>query len=301
MELRKSRIPIGLRTIKTAVAVIISMIIVELFGGNESKLIFAMLGAMAAVQPTFKESFESSLTQIVGVIFGAVIAVFLGLLRLPPLVATGIGIVTVITLYNILRLRFSPSLPCLIVVMLCIGAEEHPFLYAMERVLNTAIGLIVGMLLNMLVFPYDNSRQIRSTAESLDKELIAFLENMFDGDDILPEADTVSRKIADMDRQLKIYSNQKLILRLRRQQKELNTFQIFERKARALVAQMEVLRYLSPVGRLNQDNLKKLQHCGAIIQDSRVMDTVTDADIITNYHVAQILMLRSELMEILNK
>ena len=61
---------IGLRTAKTAVAVILSMFIVDLYGATSSKLIFATLGAMAAVQPTFKASLESCLTQIVGVLFG---------------------------------------------------------------------------------------------------------------------------------------------------------------------------------------------------------------------------------------
>ena len=301
MNLQKSKLPIGLRTIKTAVAVILSMILAELFGASESKLIFAMLGAMAAVQPTFKESLESSLTQIVGVIFGAVIAVILQVFKLPPLVATGIGIVIVITLYNSLRLRFSPSLPCLIVVMLCIGAEERPFFYAMERVLNTAIGLVVGMALNMLVFPYDNSRQIRATAESLDIELINFLENMFDGDDVLPDADVMSNRIAIMEQQLKIYSNQKLFLRLRRQQKELNRFQIFERKARALVAQMEVLSHLVTPGCLNNENRSQLEQIGAKIRDSRVSNIPSELDIITNYHISQILILRNELKGILKK
>ena len=37
------RIHIGLRTTKTAAAVIISMLIVELYGATSSKLIFAML------------------------------------------------------------------------------------------------------------------------------------------------------------------------------------------------------------------------------------------------------------------
>ena len=36
-----------------------------------------MLGAMAAVQPTFKESVESCLTQIVGVLFGALASIVL--------------------------------------------------------------------------------------------------------------------------------------------------------------------------------------------------------------------------------
>ena len=145
MKLKTAKFHIGLRTIKTAIAVIISMIIVEFLGTSESKLIFAMLGAMAAVQPTFKESVESSLTQIIGVVFGAVLAVILQFMHLPPLVATGIGIVLVITLYNTLHLRFSPGLPCLIVVMLCIDPEEKPILYALERVWDTAIGLFVGM------------------------------------------------------------------------------------------------------------------------------------------------------------
>ena len=301
MKLKNAKLPIGPRTIKTAVAVILSMIIVEFFGTSESKLIFAMLGAMAAVQPTFKESVESSLTQIVGVVFGAAIAVLILLLKLPPLVATGIGIVVVITLYNLLHIRFSPGLPCMIVVMLCIGVEERPFFYALERVWDTAIGLFVGMVLNMLVFPYDNSRQIRATAESLDRELILFLENMFDGDDVLPDAEMMSQKIEDMDRQLKIFSNQKLFLRLRSQRKELSKFRIFESKARALVAEMEVLSRMQTVGRLSQSNRQLLLDCGAQIQDLREMDEPSQADIVTNYHIEQILTLRGELIEILQK
>ena len=54
MNKKRLRIHIGLRTIKTAIAVIISMIIVDFYGATTSKLIFAMLGAMAAVMPTFR-------------------------------------------------------------------------------------------------------------------------------------------------------------------------------------------------------------------------------------------------------
>ncbi len=299
MKLKGKKGPIGLRTIKTAAAVIISMLIVEILGTSESKLIFAMLGAMAAVQPTFTESVESSLTQIVGVVCGAIIAVILQLFHLPPLVSTGIGIVLVITLYNVLRLRFSPGLPCLIVVMLCIGAEERPILYALERVWDTAIGLLVGMVLNMLVFPYDNSRQIRATAESLNRDLITFLENMFDGDEILPNVEVMTKKIDDLDNQLKIFSKQKLFWHLRRQKKELSTFQSFETKARILVAQLESLSLMPLPGRLNEENRQRLEECGAKISDTRVIDTPNEADIVTNYHISQILTLRQELMEIL--
>lgn len=300
MKLKKPKIPVGLRTIKTAAAVIIAMLIVEFLGASESKLIFAMLGAMAAVQPTFIESVESSMTQIIGVIFGAAVGVVLQLLKLPPLVATGIGIVLVISLYNSFHLRFSPGLPCLIVVMLCVGAVERPFFYALERVWDTAIGLFVGMVLNMLVFPYDNSRRIRAMAESLNRELICFIEDMFDGDDILPDIHVMTKKIDELDNQLKIFSKQRLFLHLRRQKRQLSKYQIFETKARVLVAQLESLSLMTLPGRLNNENRQCLEACGAIIGDDRVIDTPTEADIVTNYHIKQILRLRQELIDILN-
>ena len=301
MKLRRPKVSIGPRTLKTAIAVIISMLLAQLLGANESDMIFAMLGAMAAVEPTFSDSVESAMTQIIGVIFGAAIGVLMQLVEMPALVACGIGIVIVITVYNMLQMRFSPGLPCLIVVMLCIGAEERPVMYALERICNTAIGLVVGMAINMLVMPYDNSRQIRKTARSLDRELRTFLENTFDGDDILPDAETATRMIADMNQQLTIFSKQKLLWRLRRQQEELSRFRIFENKAHTLVAHMKVLSQMESVGRLNEANRQRLLDCGAQIQDNRQIDTPTELDSVTNYHVTKILTLRDELMKILRK
>ena len=71
------RIRIGPRTIKTAAAVIIAMVIVHFYGTTASRLTFAMLGAMAAVEQTFKDSLRSCMAQIVGVAFGSVVGVVL--------------------------------------------------------------------------------------------------------------------------------------------------------------------------------------------------------------------------------
>ncbi len=292
---------IGLRTLKTAAAVILAMLVVEAYGATASKLIFAMLGAMAAVQTTFKASLESCLTQIVGVLFGALAGVVLMALPIASLVATGIGIVLVITLYNALGIRYSPGIPCLIVVTLCMTPDIRPFAYALGRIWDTAIGLAVGMAINTLIFPYDNSRQIRATAQSLDRELIAFLEDMFDGDDILPDPDAMAKKIGALARQLEVFSDQKLPLRLRRQRAQLETFRVCERKARELLARMTVLSQVGRLGRLNEENRRRLTACGADIRDTRPLDAVQERDVVTNYHVSQILTIRRELLEALKE
>lgn len=295
------RIRIGLRTIKTAVAVSLAMMIVTSYGATTSKLIFAMLGAMAAMEPTFQESLESCLTQIVGMFFGAMAGVILLALPFPVLLDAGIGIIFVITLYNIFHIRFSPSLPCLIVVTLCTTPDVEPLTYAIGRFWDTAIGLGVGMLINTLVFPYDNSKRIRFTAECLDRELIAFLENMFDGDNILPDTEKMTQIIDDMERQLEIFSKQWMLLYLRQKRRQLEKFRLCDGKARQLVAHMEILGRMNYPGRLNRKNRRHLVACGADIKDQRRIDVVQELDVVTNYHVSQILRLREELIDVLKK
>ncbi len=292
---------IGLRTVKTVAAVIISMLVVDFYGATSSKLIFAMLGAMAAVQPSFKESLESCLSQVIGVLFGAAMAILLQALPLHPLVCSGIGMILVITLYNGIGIRFSPVLACMIVVSLCYDTGAHPILYACGRIWDTAIGLSVGMLINTMIFPYDNSKRIRQLIHSLDQEVIQYLEEMFDGDDNLPDAEHFSDTIAAMAGQMTIFANQKLLLRMKRQKEQIEEFKKCERKARELLARMEILSHMGMPGRLDEENRRRLAACGADIRDERPLDSVLERDVVTNYHVRQILKLRRELMEELEK
>lgn len=299
--IKKFNFHIGLRTLKTAVAVIISMLLVDIYGTTTSKLIFAMLGAMATVQPTFKESWESCLTQIVGVLFGAVLGVLLLYLPIPRLAVAGIGVVLVITLYNALHIRFAPGLPCLIVVILCTTPDIRPFEYALGRIWDSAIGLGVGMLINTLVFPYDNSRRIRETAESLDREVIAFLEDMFDGDDHLPDTEVMTAKVSDMAKQLTIFSNQRLFLKRKKQTANLELFRLCESKAKVLIARMEVLSRMDAPGTLSEENCRLLRECGANVTQQGTTQITQERDVVINYHVRQILKIRSELLEALKK
>ena len=292
-------IRIGPRTIKTAAAVIISLIIVHFYGTTTSRLTFAMLGAMAAVEPTFTDSLRSCLAQIVGVLFGSVVGVLLLALPMHALMRTGIGIVLAITLYNTFRIRFSPSLPCLIVLTLCVTPDIQPLSYAWGRIWDTAIGLAVGLTINTLVFPYDNSRQIRDSVKSLDREVIRFLEEMFDGDDVLPDAEKMEQTVSDMARQLTIFTNQRLFLHRRTQKKQIETFRICQSKARELLARMEILSHMERPGRLSRENRSRLRSCGANITDSRPLKNPKERDIVINYHVAQILKLRRERLEAL--
>ena len=291
---------IGMRTVKTALAVMIAITLVYFYGVTASRIVFAMLGAMEAMQPTVKASIRSCLTQVTGVVSGAVFGLILNVLGLHPLISAGIGIVMVITVYNALHVQFSPSLPCLIVVIICTSPDVLPIPYATGRIWDTLIGFAVGILINALVFPYDNRKQIRFTLESLDQELIRFLEDLFDGDDLLPDAELMAKTVSTMAAQMTVFSDQKLLMRIKRQREDISAFEGCEGKARELLARLEILSHMGTPGRLTEENKQALIDCGAVIKDERVLTDPTERDIVVNYHIKQILRLRKELTEALH-
>lgn len=300
---KRSRFHIGMRTIKTVVSVVIAMLIVDSNLSPYSNLSVAMLGAIAAVQPSFRESLESSLSQIVGSVFGLTVGILLLQLPMDHIVTTAVAVVLVIVVYNSLRITYPPSLPCLMVVILCTSTDLGPVIpWALGRLWDTIIGVGVGMIINTLLFPYDNSKQIRFTVESLDRELITFLEEMFDGDNKIPDPKIMTRKIKSMERQLDTFSKQRLIGHVRLQKQAIEKFRICEQKARELVARIELLSLMGRPGRLTEENRSRLILCGADIRDERTMDSVFDErDVVVNYHVKQILTLRRELLAALGE
>ena len=185
--------------------------------------------------------------------------------------------------------------------MLCTDPDVSPVIYATGRIWDTAIGLAIGMCINMLVCPYNNSKIIRNTANTLNTELLVILEDLFDGDDIYPDTDHMRTNIEALETQLKIFSNQKLLLQLKRQNRELEIFKECENKARLLVEQMDVLCAMGSPGRLNAENIRKLSDCGVSITSSCSADNMNVKDIVTNYHVGQILSIRQDLLDVLEK
>ena len=109
----------------------------------------------------------------------------------------------------------------------------------------------------------------------------------------------MTQRIDTMSTQLTVFSNQRLFLKLRRQKQQLEQFRLCEKKARELVARMEVLSSMERPGRLSDESRRRLSACGAEIRDTRPLDSVTERDVVTNYHITQILRLRRELLDAL--
>ena len=291
---RLKQIPIGMRTVKTALAVTLSLMVIEYYGASPAKVVFATIGAISAVGPTFTASLLACATQICGVSVGALLALPLLALHVPRIVGVGIGIMLIITSYHHLKLKLVPVLPCLVLVNICLNPEVEAFSYSLSRIWDTAIGLAIGMLVNTLVFPYDNSRKIRRMMEGLDGDLILILEDLFDGDDHLPKADDREKKMDALEGQLALFSQQRL-LRRKRQKREIQRLTTCEDTAQALLVELEALCAMPSVGRLNRENRQALLALGAKVSREEPGVSETTEDVVSNYHVSQVLRLRQKL------
>ena len=289
-------LPVGMRTIKTALAVVLALLIVEQYGASPAKVVFATIGAISAVGPTFTASLLACLTQICGVTVGALLALLMLALQVHPMVAVGIGVILILAGYQYFHLKLVPVLPCLVLVNVCLNPEVEAVAYSVGRIWDTAIGLAIGMAVNTLIFPYDNSLKIRQTMEGLDRDLIEFLEDMFDGDDHLPETKDLEKKIDALEAQLALFSEQRL-LRRGRQKRELKRLESCEDIAQALLTELITLRNMERLGCLNEENRKALQALGARVSDQCPLEGGTVENTVVNYHISQVLRLRQTLKD----
>mgnify|MGYP002508227803 CR=1 FL=1 len=294
------RFPVGLRTLKTAVAVAASILLVERYGTSADELLFGVMGVFSAMEPTFKASVRGCIAQFSGVIVGVLLSLAIRAVEIPGVVAAGVGIILVMALYQIFHWKTSPVLPCLILVTICTDPELGAVAYGAARIWNTALGLAVGMAINMLVFPYDTSRKMQQAMISLDDDLILFLEDRFDGDDHLPETAEMSKKIESMERQLEMFADQRL-LRRRRQKRTLAKLLSCEDTARALLLEVQTLRSMDYIGRLNKENRTALRALGANISENSPDSRFQVEDLVVNYHVSRALHLRQKLKDELSR
>jgi len=298
--LRKIHIPVGMRTVKTALAVSLSLLVIEHLGTSSAKIIFAVIGAMAAMDNSLKASLRNCAAQIGGVIIGMVLAIIMRQFPIPGAAAVGIGIIITMAIFQLLHWHQSPVLACIILVTICTNDSIVAHTYCLERIWDTAIGLGIGLAVNMLVVPYDNSKKMRRLVASLDKDLICFLEDMFDGDELLPDTEDMAGVNDQLEIQLAIFAEQRLFRR-RRQKTLLRGLQHCRELARDLLVEMRALRNMGKTGRLTEQNRHRLSLLGANVPKLKQKGDFSTEETVINYHVSRILDLREELKRELEK
>jgi uncharacterized membrane protein YgaE (UPF0421/DUF939 family) len=144
---------IGLRTIKTAIAVSLSIYLSQLL-----KLEYPYFVAMTAIismDRTARLSITIGKNRVIGTFIGAIIGVlFASIDRGNPILA-GIGILIIILISNQLNLPGSITVGgfVFVAIMVHIAPNISPFFYGLHRTLDSLFGAFIAFVVNLTFMP----------------------------------------------------------------------------------------------------------------------------------------------------
>lgn len=149
---------IGLRTIKTGIAVTVSLWISMLF-----KLEYPFFVAMTAIismDKTAMNSMKMGKNRIMGTFIGAIVGILLSYIDRGNPILCGLGIILMIVICNSLKLKGSISIGGIVLLAIMVHTDKTPLFYGFNRTLDTIIGAGVALLVNCTIFPYYNVKRL---------------------------------------------------------------------------------------------------------------------------------------------
>ncbi len=277
---------IGLRTIKTGLAVALALFFAGLRGSPAP--IFAAIGAIVAMSRTVGDAFPSCRTQFFGILLGAGFgAVFVGLWSSLGCFGIGLGLIVLILLCVRLRLQFAVPLACMVFVSVCLGPADEAFLYGVNRLLDTSIGLATALAINLLIKPYNNRAQIDllfthflQSVPSLTSERVLYGR--------YPDLAPLRRQLRRISEELSIFEKQN-IFRTPDHAAQAVYLRGCEQLAQSIAAELFALCSMDERGRLSPENAARLSVLGLCAPDDLPAPSQNEPDIVGNYHLAGLL------------
>lgn len=203
---------LGLRTAKTALAVALALLFAAL--RNSPAPIFAGIGAIVAMSRTLEDSVRACLTQLAGITCGMALACVLRALvpnSVPAVLYAavgGVGIVLVILCCNALKLDFAIPLSCIVFVSIWVMNPEYNYLlYGLNRLLDTSMGLVTALIINVGLRPYNNGTRISRMLTHIQQLFPGYVDaRVLHGQ--YPDLAPLNQKLAALDAELRIFEKQ---------------------------------------------------------------------------------------------
>lgn len=145
MKLQK----IGMRTVKTGIAVSICTLLAQYLVQNP---MFAGVGCVASVQDTVKGSLKLGFNRVKGTMMGGLVGFLCVLIKPGDPILCGFGIMA--TIYGCTMLGINSGIIVSSVTFLSIHLgiiESNPAYYSIHRVLDTSVGVVIGVIINYVL------------------------------------------------------------------------------------------------------------------------------------------------------
>ncbi|WP_071061051.1 FUSC family protein [Andreesenia angusta] len=141
--------PIGMRIIKSAIAVAISAVFMEYVVRDTP--FFACIGAVVSMERTMEKSFEAALMRNLGTFIGGVFGMLVSFLT-ENVAIQALGVIPVIYIINLLKKHPSIIPGCIVFfAVVYLNDANTGWIYGLRRITETFMGSIIGLGVNNLI------------------------------------------------------------------------------------------------------------------------------------------------------
>lgn len=166
---------VGLRTIKTGIAVWLSISIASLLGLDSP--FYAAIAAIIAMEKTTIQSFENGKNRILGTLVGALIGLVCASFMPQNALVCGIGIIILICACNLMKLQKSITVGGVVLIGIMINLDgKTPLYYSINRTIDTLMGICIALIVNHVLFPYDNITRIEYKLNEILQNLMSQIQ-----------------------------------------------------------------------------------------------------------------------------
>lgn len=141
---------IGMRAIKTALAVTIGLYVSQLLKINSP--IFVSIASVSTMKASLYESLSDTKKRLFTCIFGVILGYLSSKISVPryfePVIA-GLGILIIIYILVVFDMKKMTQLSC--IVFVASFTSESKLIYAVNRIIGTVIGVGVGVMVNYFI------------------------------------------------------------------------------------------------------------------------------------------------------
>ncbi|OLN29695.1 FUSC family protein [Desulfosporosinus metallidurans] len=157
---------IGWRIIKTGIAVTLCLWIAQLL--NFEYPFYSAIASVIAMQATIEGSLKAGIHRMQGTIVGAITGYAFALVAVHNPWWTGLGLIGTMMVLKYMKWPEAMSIASIVFIAITVNLTGKPLDYAVNRIIDTALGIVVAYLVNRWVVP--PFRVLLDSEERLEEE-----------------------------------------------------------------------------------------------------------------------------------
>lgn len=169
---------VGMRNIKTALAVTITILLSRLF--KMEYPFYAAIAVVITMQASVTASYKVGKERMLGTAVGALVGLICALISPGTALLCGFGIIIIIYTCNYFKWNKSISIAGIVFLAIMVNlGDRNPLSYSINRLLDTFLGIIIALLVNYFICPPNHKDKMYRNYNTLFDNMFSITKDKF--------------------------------------------------------------------------------------------------------------------------